>query len=311
MAPSKEKETAAEEPANRKKRLSRREQKARKKQKQLKHQDQEEQSTSQNCHSSQRGATGSTEERESKSQKGRSSKKNTNNNNNSIDAWEVAPVQEEIPYIPTPLPDLESTNKTNTTKNKNKTLGKWFPKARVVKSQASATDQCTILLFYQYKTPVLWNERKVAQLMQYLQAVAQARPALGGRLRVAPEGINATISCGDAKQQDGKIVQGRTILEHFTKDLQQFDAVFQETDFKFIPAKADRHFKDLKILPVQELVFYGLQEAQAPLGATGVHLDAKDFHEMLNDTSKETVVVDVRNHYEGESVVWNFVLSWM
>ena len=47
-------------------------------------------------------------------------------------------------------------------------------------------------------------------------------------------------------------------------------------------------------------MFYGLQEAQAPLGETGVHLDAKDFHEMLHDKSKETVVIDVRNHYEGE-----------
>jgi predicted sulfurtransferase len=129
--------------------------------------------------------------------------------------------------------------------------------------------------------------------MHYLEQIAEARPYIGGRLRVAPEGINATLSCGDSEE-----CNSRTILDHFCKDLQQFDDIFLETDFKYLPAKADRHFKDLKILPVQELVFYGLQERQAPLQETGVHLEAKDFHEILQDTSKETVVVDVRNHYE-------------
>ncbi|CAB9512056.1 UPF0176 protein [Seminavis robusta] len=221
--------------------------------------------------------------------------KNQTKEETSVDAWKTSPLQTDIPYVPTPLPDADDDNHRSTNNsNKKKTLGKWFPNASVVKSQRSDSDDCTILLFYQYKSPVVWPERKVAELIKYLHAVAEARPLLGGRLRVAPEGINATLSCGDAP--DG--TNGRTILEHFTKDLQQFDPVFHETDFKYLPAKADRHFKDLKILPVKELVFYGLQEAAAPIGETGVHLDAKDFHEMLQDTSKETVVVDVRNHYE-------------
>ena len=221
-----------------------------------------------------------------------------------VDPWKPQDLQEDIPYIPTPLPTEDALQKEpgkhNTSKynksNHQKTLGKWFPKARVVKSKPSATNHCTILLFYQYKSPVVWSDPKVATLIRYLQSIFEHRHGgmLGGRLRVAPEGINATLSCGDAP--DG--TNGRTILEHFTRDLQQFDAIFDETDFKFLPARADRHFKDLKILPVQELVFYGFQQQSAPLSETGVHLPAQEFHNMLGDTSKETVVIDVRNHYE-------------
>lgn len=262
MAPSKEQDTSEEQPGNnRKKRLSRREQKARKKQR--KQQEQKEQLLpSQDKLESKKKKE--EEEKEGSKRKQASTKESkpkdipsAATNNNQSDAWKVSPVQEDIPYVPTPIPDLESTNtnhynsnkmKKDKTNNGNKTLGKWFPKARVIKSRPSATEECTILLFYQYKSPMHWSERKVGQLIQYLQAVAEARPTLGGRLRVAPEGINATISCGDAQDEKGNaIVRGRTILEHFTKDLQQFDPVFEQTDFKYIPAKADRHFKDLKV----------------------------------------------------------------
>jgi len=210
--------------------------------------------------------------------------------------WKAQDAQNDRLYVPTPIPGTEQHHQRFQKKEKQtgKPLGKWFPKAKVMKSQPSASEDCTILLFYQYKSPVTWSETRTQQLMRYLEAIFEARPTLGGRLRVAPEGVNATLSAGDSP--DG--TTGRTILEHFTKDLAQFDAIFEETDFKYIPAKADRHFKDLKILPVQELVYYGLQEQQAPLTATGVHLDPRDFHEMLHDNSQETVVIDVRNHYE-------------
>jgi predicted sulfurtransferase len=274
---------------NAKKRLSRREQKARKKQRK---QQRENDIPSAACANLKR-APEKDQQHITKELLTRESKEK--DNSSAADPWKACEPQPNIPYVPTPLPNGDSNNHDNKIPSKkSKTLGKWFPNASVFKSQPSSSTNCTILLFYQYKSPIVWPDRKVALLMQYLQAVAEARPLLGGRLRVAPEGINATLSCGDAP--DG--TNGRTILEHFTKDLIHFDAIFEQTDFKYLPAKADRHFKDLKILPVQELVFYGLQEAQAPLCETGVHLDAKDFHSMLQDTSKETVVVDVRNHYE-------------
>ncbi len=53
----------------------------------------------------------------------------------------------------------------------------------------------------------------------------------------------------------------------------------------------------MKLLPVKELVFYGIRDDEAPLEKGGVHLPAAEFHEMLSE-EKDTVVVDVRNHYE-------------
>jgi predicted sulfurtransferase len=49
---------------------------------------------------------------------------------------------------------------------------------------------------------------------------------------------------------------------------------------------------------VKELVFYGLADSQAPLDRGGVHLQPTDFHALLEEDPKDTVVVDIRNHYE-------------
>ena len=56
-----------------------------------------------------------------------------------------------------------------------------------------------------------------------------------------------------------------------------------------------RAFKDLKVLPVKELVFYGI-DSEHNLGQGGVHLPPVEFHEKLQDTN--SVVIDVRNAYE-------------
>ena len=57
-------------------------------------------------------------------------------------------------------------------------------------------------------------------------------------------------------------------------------------------------FKDFKLLPVKELVFYGIREKEAPLQNGGTHISAKEFHAKLEE--EHTVVVDVRNHYEAD-----------
>jgi predicted sulfurtransferase len=195
-------------------------------------------------------------------------------------------------YQPIPIPDSLQPSGAS--------LGKWFPKAKVIKSSvaysndAQSTDtKASLVLFYQYVTPP-WPESRVSQLLAYLTKIAETRKTLGGRIRVAPEGMNATVSSVDAGGVDAK-----TTLEHFCQDLKRFDKAFEETDFKFIDEQpADRHFKDLKLLPVKELVFYGFQDFQAPLDKGGVHLEPNDFHALLEGNPKDTVVVDVRNHYE-------------
>ena len=70
---------------------------------------------------------------------------------------------------------------------------------------------------------------------------------LGGRVRIAREGFNATMSGGYAN------------LRAFAVELGKFDRLFETTDFKYIDnLSPEKAFKDLRIFPVAELVFYGL-----------------------------------------------------
>jgi predicted sulfurtransferase len=206
-------------------------------------------------------------------------------------------------YSPIPIPNSFADGASGP-----QSLGKWFPRAKIIKSRitysndhraaaatgATIAPKASILLFYQYASPS-WPESKVSQLILYLTKVAEKR-ILGGRIRIAPEGVNATVSSVDGEDY----ASARETLRHFCLDLQRFDPhVFKDTDFKFIDdVQPDRHFKDLKLLPVKELVFYGIDDQQAPLEKGGIHLDPKDFHEKLQADPTETVVIDVRNHYE-------------
>jgi len=159
--------------------------------------------------------------------------------------------------------------------------------------------KCSLVLFYQYATPP-WSEKKVALLIRYLCNLGRERN-LGGRIRVASEGVNATISSVTTKKDgDTTLMDPTRTIRHFTQDLINFDsATFSLTDFKYIDDLApDRHFKELKILPVKELVYYGIKEKDAPLGEGGVHLDPVEYHEMLG--RDDAVVIDVRNHYEAD-----------
>jgi predicted sulfurtransferase len=198
-----------------------------------------------------------------------------------------------VAYVPTPRP----VGPHESQKKQAKSLGKWFPKAVVLKTKAppnahtASNSKASIVLFYQYVNPV-WPEAFLAGFVSYLCTIAEAR-GLGGRIRVAREGVNATLSSRD----------NEAALRHFALDLQGYDKVFTKTDFKYMDnLSADRHFKDFKVFPVQELVFYGVPSDKTvgkdELGSMqgGVHLDAKEFHQKLTDPN--TVVVDVRNHYE-------------
>ena len=200
--------------------------------------------------------------------------------------------------------------------NTGKSLGKWFPNALLVKCSVTFTNTNTLLtngtvkdidesksknpkaslvLFYQYTEKTKkWSPDKVKILMTYLSTIAKKRN-IGGRIRVAQEGVNATLSAVDMPTLSG--VTAYEALRHVVEDLKNFDPIFKETDFKIIDdLPADRHFKELRVIPVEELVFYGIREEDAACGEGGVHLDAIKYHEMLK--KKNTVVIDVRNHYE-------------
>jgi len=222
----------------------------------------------------------------------------------------------EASYSPVPIPDeIKDGNDDNGEMQIGngcaKKLGKWFPEAVVIKTttvsnsvtqhkkknkknEAQETRTSSLVLFYQYANPP-FRQSQVRQLMTYLTSVAKVRN-LGGRVRVSNEGVNCTLS-SLATDRSASVPSAAANLRHFASDLRSFSPVFNDTDFKYIDdLPPDRHFKDLKILPVKELVFYGINEKDAPLSEGGVHLDAKDYHKML--ARDDAVVIDVRNHYE-------------
>ena len=253
-----------------------------------------------------------------------------------------------VGYNPTPkLLKDDSSNYANDTNDDNvkssSSLGKWFPRAAVIKSSICYTNdylaklakerrskkndtteekivveeepKSSLVLFYQYVSPP-WSPAKVASILAYLTNVAGHRNNIGGRIRVSTEGVNATVSAASVSVESDAAVgrEGATrsddnpaafraaqTLRHFAEDLRHFDPfAFATTDFKYVDnLTADRHFKELKLIPVKELVFYGIREedvASDKGNGGGVHLDPTAYHEMLK--RDDAVVIDVRNHYE-------------
>ena len=76
---------------------------------------------------------------------------------------------------------------------------------------------------------------------------------------MAYEGLNATLSgaCDDVRS--------------FTTRLADLDPHFKDTGFKYVDdLDKSRAFKDMKVLPVKELVFYGIS-AEEVLPTGGEH----------------------------------------
>mmetsp|Transcript_8601 Transcript_8601/g.18620 ORF Transcript_8601/g.18620 Transcript_8601/m.18620 type:complete len:721 (-) Transcript_8601:28-2190(-) len=145
---------------------------------------------------------------------------------------------------------------------------------------------CTLLLFYQYVEPP-WSDAEYKKSLSKVERLAQ-QAQVTGRARVAKEGLNCTLT----GTRDG-------ILQ-FCRSLRRWQSVFLGTEFKLthdLPVHTSR-FHQLKIIPVQELVHYGLEGRKAPPIALyhGQHLEPADYHQKL--AQKDSVVIDVRNHYE-------------
>ncbi len=172
-------------------------------------------------------------------------------------------------------------------------LGPWFSNALTRK--VSSHKEVSLCLFYQYAKPHLAHH-DLERLTKLLDNISK-KHLVGGRIRIAPEGLNCTLS----SSKDG-IREFTAALSEFTRDGASTDKPFANTHFKYVDnLHEDRGFKDLKILPVKELVFYGAEgfsSDNVQEGEGGIHLDPKDFHEKLSDPN--SVVIDVRNHYEAE-----------
>jgi predicted sulfurtransferase len=149
----------------------------------------------------------------------------------------------------------------------------------------------TILLFYQYQEPI-WTAKQHKQVLKDVIALGQ-KHNITGRGRVAPEGLNCTLS-GNPNN-----------VRAFCQGLRDYDKLFLKTDFKLTDGvPLSKLFKSLSIRKTNELVAYGLSGEKAPLLSkfAGEHLTAQDYHTAM--ASDNTVIIDVRNAYE--SAIGNF-----
>ena len=150
----------------------------------------------------------------------------------------------------------------------------------------SQENSTTLLLFYQYIEPVL-DEDGFQALLHHVQKVGDEN-GITGRMRVSHEGLNCTLT----GSYEG--------IRAWCKSLREYEggAYFSETEFKLTDdLPSGQAFPRLHAFKVEEIVNYGLAGMKAPsINMTGVHLDPKDYHEKM--TEQETVIIDVRNHYE-------------
>ena len=115
---------------------------------------------------------------------------------------------------------------------------------------------------------VLWNELDVL-----------------GRIYIANEGINAQLSVPSKNLDNFK----KTIDEvRFLKDT-RLNIAIEQDDFSFLK---------LKIKVRNKIVADGLKDGEIDLSKCGEHLNAKEFNSLVSKS--DTVLVDMRNHYESE-----------
>jgi UPF0176 protein len=106
-----------------------------------------------------------------------------------------------------------------------------------------------------------------------------------GRIYVAHEGINAQLSLPADH------------FYEFKETIEQYD--FMKGIRLNIAVEHDDHsFLKLTVKVRDKIVADGISDETFDATNIGIHLKAKDFNELLEDP--ETVVVDMRNHYESE-----------
>lgn len=145
----------------------------------------------------------------------------------------------------------------------------------------------SLVLFYAYREPAC-NAHEHSRALKTFIKLCEAHD-LKGRGRCAPEGVNCTLTGGAQK------------IRNFCAKLREWDAaLFGPVDFKITDNLGKKEaFKRLTVRKTDELVGYGLSDAQPQLSSsTATHLDAVAYHKLLEDP--EAVVVDVRNQYETE-----------
>ncbi|MGD1892462.1 MAG: rhodanese-related sulfurtransferase [Cyclobacteriaceae bacterium] len=144
--------------------------------------------------------------------------------------------------------------------------------------QESAEERIT-LSFYQYAhigNPSLFRDHLYLQWSEI---------GVLGRVYVATEGINAQIN---VPEQSFSEFQERLKTITFLKGIRLNIAVDDDS----------KSFYKLKIQVKKKIVADGLSDETFDVTNKGVHLQAEEFNELADDPN--TVIVDMRNHYESE-----------
>ncbi|MBC2315841.1 rhodanese-related sulfurtransferase [Listeria booriae] len=133
-----------------------------------------------------------------------------------------------------------------------------------------------VLLYYKYTT--IDNPEQFAT--EHLAMCKEI--GLNGRILVAEEGINGTVS--------GTVEETEKYIEAMHADPRFADMVFK------IDA-ADKHaFQKMHVRPRTEIVSLSLENDVNPLEVTGNYMEPEEFREALKD--ENTVILDARNDYE-------------
>ena len=106
-----------------------------------------------------------------------------------------------------------------------------------------------------------------------------------GRIYIAREGINAQMSIPEDN------------LEAFIQSLNNHP-IFDKIPIKYAIEDNGKSFYKLSVKVKEKLVADGLDDNAFDVTNVGCHLNAQEFHELVE--TGEHIVVDVRNHYESE-----------
>jgi UPF0176 protein len=137
----------------------------------------------------------------------------------------------------------------------------------------------TTISFYKY--------HRIADPVKFRNELFKVLDQIGvmGRIYVATEGINGQISVPAAN------------VDQFRTQLYSIDFL---NGIRLNMAVDDngKSFFKLKILVRKKIVADGLNDETFDVTNSGTHLSAKDFNQLADQP--ETVIVDMRNHYESE-----------
>lgn len=135
-----------------------------------------------------------------------------------------------------------------------------------------------IILFYKYvnlenPTEILKSQRELCENLN-----------LKGRIILASEGINATLGGSDEE-----------IYQYI--DFMNAHPLFADIDFKDSIGGAE-YFPRLRIVIKNEIVNLGIKPEDLTTKNTGIHLTPTQTHELLQNKTKDLIILDGRNNYE-------------